>query len=70
MRMGLWVILTMILAGCFGAGEEPVESRPLCDGTADLRTDHAAALAVDGGPLSRATGRDLIATIDAGCDDA
>lgn len=69
MRTWAGLIPTMMLAGCFGAGEAPVSSPPLCEGTAALRTDHAAALARDGGPLSRSTGRALIATLDAGCGD-
>lgn len=69
MRTLVLVSLTMMLSGCFGVGEPPVETRPLCDGTADLRTEHAAALAEDGGPQSRSTGRALIATMDAGCGD-
>lgn len=62
--------LPMILSGCFGAGIQAVESPPLCAGTADLRTRHAAALAEDGGAASLSTGRALIATLDAGCGDA
>ena len=42
----------------------------ICDGSFDLRTDHAAALSQDGGPLSQRTGAALISTLDAGCDDA
>lgn len=63
MRMCLAAILTMILTGCAAgpAGEA------VCAGTAVARTAHAAALVVDGGPQSRATGRTLIARIDAGC---
>lgn len=69
MRMLALGMLGMILTGCFGAGTPPAESPPLCEGTADLRTRHAAALAEDGGPASRSTGRALIATMDAGCAD-
>lgn len=67
MRMLVLGMLGMILTGCSAA--LPVESPPLCEGTADLRTQHAAALAEDGGPASRSTGRALIATMDAGCAD-
>lgn len=57
------VILMMILAGCAtGRSGEAV-----CDGTEASRSAHAAALVADGGPQSRATGRTLIAQIDAGC---
>lgn len=57
------VILMMILNGCAGGpGREA-----LCEGSAADRAAHAAALVVDGGPQSRATGRTLIARIDAGC---
>lgn len=69
MRILVLGMLGMILTGCLGAGTPPVESPPLCRETADLRTRHAAALVEDGGPLSRSTGRGLIATLDAGCAD-
>lgn len=63
MRRCLAVILMMILTGCSGGpGGEA-----LCEGTASERTAHAAALVADGGPQSRATGRTLIARLDAGC---
>lgn len=70
MRMLVRLTPALIVTGCFGAGQVPVESRPLCEGTADLRTEHAAALAEDGGPASMSTGRALIATLDAGCEDS
>lgn len=57
------VILTMILTGCTAGPSREA----LCDGTARSRTAHAAALVVDGGPQSLASGRTLIAQIDAGC---
>ncbi|WP_179285858.1 hypothetical protein [Haematobacter missouriensis] len=51
------------LAGCAtGRSGEAV-----CDGTEASRTALAAALVADGGPQSRAAGRDLIAQIDVGC---
>lgn len=67
MRILALVILMMTLAGCWRGASAPVESPPLCDGTEAERTAHAAALARDGGPESRRTGRVLIARIDAGC---
>lgn len=39
----------------------------ICDGTAQSRTAHAAALVEDGGPQSLVTGALLIQQIDAGC---
>jgi hypothetical protein len=39
----------------------------ICDGSERLRTDHAKALIADGGPLSKKSGAQLIAAIDAGC---
>ena len=42
-------------------------SGAICDGTKSARTDHAAALAQDGGDLSVVTGARLIQLIDAGC---
>ncbi len=63
MRMLAMAILPMILSGCATG----VSGEAVCDGTRASRSAHAAALVVDGGPQSRATGRALIARIDAGC---
>jgi len=60
------ILALMIVSGCGGA--VPVSGEALCDATAILRTDHAAALADDGGPRSVATGARLIRAIDAGCE--
>lgn len=49
--------------GCVSA----VSERALCDGTAQARSEHAAALAADGGDLSVTTGARLIKMMDAGC---
>lgn len=54
-------ILLMIASGCAtGASDSAMR-----DVLAPLMTEHAAALAEDGGPRSLATGRRLIATFDA-----
>lgn len=63
MRMFPAAMLMLILNGC--AAERAGEA--VCEGTRAERTAHAAALVVDGGPQSRATGRTLIARLDAGC---
>ena len=53
---------------CFASGcVSAVSERALCDGTAQARTEHAAALALNGGPLSLVTGARLIKLTDAGC---
>ena len=44
-----------------------VNQAAICDGSARLRTDHAAALAQDGGNRSVVTGAALIRALDAGC---
>ena len=62
-RLGLCLILMLPLSGC-GIG---LSQSALCDGTAQSRTAHAAALVADGGPHSMATGALLIQQIDAGC---
>jgi hypothetical protein len=60
----MWVmILALPLGGCLNAGS----GEAVCDGTAQARTEHAAALALDGGPLSLVTGARLIKLTDAGC---
>lgn len=68
MRLAALLTMTALL----GTGCASVVARSgdaLCDGTAVLRTDHAAALAQDAGPLSLATGARLIRALDAGCAD-
>lgn len=57
------MILALPLAGCVSAGS----GEAVCDGTAQARTEHAAALALDGGPRSLVTGARLIRLVDAGC---
>ena len=57
------LMLTLPVTGCVSAASE----RAICDGTEAARTDHAAALAHDGGLLSVVTGAHLIQLIDAGC---
>lgn len=63
MRLGLIPILMLPLSGC-GIG---LNQSAICDGTAQSRTAHAAALVADGGPQSMVTGALLIQQIDAGC---
>ncbi len=63
MRFGLSLILTLLLSGCAAA----LNDSAICDGTIQSRTNHAAALAADGGPRSLVTGALLIQQIDAGC---
>ena len=62
-RLGLCLTLTLLVSGCATAPS----TSAICDGTVQSRTDHAAALAADGGPLSLVTGAFLIQQIDAGC---
>jgi hypothetical protein len=63
MRSSLCLILMLLLSGC-AAG---LNDSAICNGTAQSRAYHAAALAEDGGPLSLVTGALLIQQIDAGC---
>lgn len=49
--------------GCVNA----VSSNAICDATSAIRTEHAAALAADGGDKSVVTGARLIAMIDGAC---
>lgn len=55
--------LTLLLSGCANAPS----TNAICDGTAQSRTAHAAALVEDGGPRSVVTGALLIQQLDAGC---
>lgn len=65
-RLAACLMLTLPVLGCATAANKAA----ICDGTKAARTDHAAALAQDGGDLSVVTGSHLIAMIDAGCGDA
>ena len=59
------MILLLPAGSCMSGASAPA----ICDGTAALRTAHAAALAQDGGELSVASGQALIMKLDAGCGD-
>jgi len=63
-KLALCLTLTLPLSGCATAPS----TSAICDGTAQSRTSHAAALAADGGPRSLVTGALLIQQIDAGCN--
>lgn len=62
MRTWGTVMLMMIVSGCVGSHSETA----VLDRVRQLAADHAAALAQDGGPDSKATGRALLATLEAG----
>lgn len=57
----------MMMAFCVTGCMNGANQAAVCDGSARLRTDHAAALAEDAGPKSLRTGAALIKTLDAGC---
>jgi len=59
------MILTLPVSGCLRG--TPTSGDALCAGTRQERTEHVAALVVDGGPRSLVTGKRLIAKLDAGC---
>ena len=67
-RAGKWtrwiapLTLTMLAAGCVS-----VSPAAICDGTAQVRTDHAAALAQTADDAVALTGARLVELIDAGC---
>jgi hypothetical protein len=63
MKWTLAMILILLGAGC----TKEVSQAAICDATAASRTDHAAALAADGGDRSVVTGALLIRQIDAAC---
>jgi hypothetical protein len=56
-------MLTLPVTGCVSVASGDA----ICGATDAARTEHAAALAHDGGPLSLVTGARLIRLIDAGC---
>jgi len=55
--------LLSFVTGCASVAN----NNAMCDGTAEARTKHAAALANDGGDASVVTGARLIAMIDGAC---
>ncbi len=59
------LMLTLPVTGCVSAAS----TNAVCDGTETARTQHAADLAYDGGPLSVVSGAHLIRLLDAGCGD-
>ena len=64
MKLHIWVMIPLLCAtGCVSVAS----SNAICDGTAAIRTEHAAALAADGGDKSVVTGARLIAMIDGAC---
>ena len=60
-------ILVMTLLSFVSGCGNVVSQQAICDGTANVRTEHANALALDGGDKSVVTGAKLIASIDAAC---
>mgnify|MGYP000231548142 FL=1 len=58
------MIPVLLVAGCVSGASNSA----ICDGTRKARSEHAAALASDGGDASVVTGQALIARIDAACD--
>ena len=65
--MRVTTFLAMILLLPAGSCVNVASQGAICDGSAQARTEHAAALAQDGGDLSVVTGARLIRIIDAGC---
>jgi uncharacterized protein YceK len=65
--MMLKKLLVMTLLSFVSGCANVVSSNAICDGTVDKRTNHAAALAEDGGDKSVVTGAILIASIDRAC---
>ena len=65
MKWAACLTLPLPLIGCVSAGSADA----ICAGTEAARTEHAKALADDGGPQSLVTGARLIQLVDAGCND-
>lgn len=63
-RLLVCLTLTLPVTSCVSVAN----GNAVCDGTETARTEHAAALADDGGPLSLVSGARLIQLLDAGCD--
>lgn len=67
MRRTLATILLCFATGCASVAPSPAA---ICDGTAQARTDHAAALADSADDRAVVTGARLIRLLDAGCGSA
>lgn len=70
-KMFLISTLTILISGCADAPTD--HAKPLdtfCGRLGSLATDHAGALAEDGGPKSKQTGVKLISAVDGGCEAA
>lgn len=64
--------LMLMLSGCANmptATDEPISGPVLCRETENLRIEHARGLLDDGGPTALATGRALLQTLQAACDE-
>jgi len=62
-------ILLVLIGGCSTVQINPVKPvSTFCGRLGGLATDHAGALARDGGPESKRTGVRLISAIDGGCE--
>lgn len=61
--MAACLMLTLPVIGCASVASTDA----ICAGTKAARTEHAAALADDGGDASLVTGARLIMLLDAGC---
>jgi hypothetical protein len=59
------MVALLPVSGCVNAG---TSGEAFCAASARARADHAAALAIDAGPRSLATGAYLIDLTDAACD--
>ncbi|MTH95697.1 hypothetical protein [Roseibium sp. RKSG952] len=65
MQKPIWAMIALLFAS--GCASVAVNESALCAGLEQPATDHAAALAEDGGPRSVMTGARLIRMLDAGC---
>jgi len=61
------IVIIVMAMSTISACSIPISSQAICDGTSAIRTEHAAALAADGGDKSVVTGARLIAMIDGAC---
>lgn len=63
MRFLTLALLMTSVSGCAAWLNE----RALCDGTKELRRNHAGGLLIDGGPVSIATGELTLTALKEGC---
>lgn len=62
-----WMMAAMLMLFVSGCNSTPANGPAICDGTEKSRASLAAALVVDGGPVSQRAGLLVLDQMTAGC---